>query len=372
MINSKAKIIGLKQEIVGKVALTINLQISFIDILDDKGAVLAKIFESKDEIYLTENYFPVMIFDFPEFNELRDNDILIIKESGYISRVFEAQSEQNVLFLTNMCNNSCLCCSQPPKTRNDLEYFSILNSKIISLLPKTVSNIGITGGEPTLHRDALVELLSQLGQHLPDTHIDLLTNGRIFSENKFINAVANSDINLSKIIFCIPLFADNYLDHNFLTGSNSFEQTLNGIYNLAKINARIEIRIIITKVNSQRLEKIARYIYKNMTFVEHVAFMALENEGNMKINHDLLWIAPQSFMKNLELGIEYLRLVGIQASIYNIPLCLLPNKIRNYSAKSISDWKRYYYDDCQSCELKSECGGVFISSTEDYRNLIGV
>ena len=59
---------------------------------------------------------------------------------------------------------------------------------------------------------------------------------------------------------------------------------------------------------------------------------------------------------------ETLARAGIKVSIYNTPLCLIPEAIRRYSVRSISDWKNDYLDDCTECCAKQQCGGFFSSN----------
>jgi len=50
---------------------------------------------------------------------------------------------------------------------------------------------------------------------------------------------------------------------------------------------------------------------------------------------------------------------GMRVSIYNTPLCVIPESIRSFSANSISDWKNDYLDECSNCSAKQQCGGFF-------------
>lgn len=69
-------------------------------------------------------------------------------------------------------------CSQPPRDRDDIPYFSSIYKQLIPLIPKDCKEIGITGGEPTLLGELFFELLELIKTQLPNTEVHCLTNGR--------------------------------------------------------------------------------------------------------------------------------------------------------------------------------------------------
>jgi hypothetical protein len=52
----------------------------------------------------------------------------------------------------------------------------------------------------------------------------------------------------------------------------------------------------------------------------------------------------------------------MRVSIYNTPLCVIPESIRGFSVSSISDWENDYIGACEVCNAKSQCGGFFSSN----------
>jgi radical SAM protein with 4Fe4S-binding SPASM domain len=51
----------------------------------------------------------------------------------------------------------------------------------------------------------------------------------------------------------------------------------------------------------------------------------------------------------------------MRVSVYSHPLCVLPEDIRRFSVKSISDWKNEYFEECKGCSAVEACGGFFSS-----------
>jgi His-Xaa-Ser system radical SAM maturase HxsC len=158
----------------------------------------------------------------------------------------------------------------------------------------------------------------------------------------------------------IPLYSDDYLTHDYIVqAENAFYQTVMGIQNLARYNARIEIRIVLHKLTIPRLFKLSQYIYKNFPYVEHVAFMGLEFIGYTPHNIDKLWIDPYDYQEELKKSVLFLNSQGMHVSIYNTALCLLPVELWQFARKSISDWKNDFMPECKKCSVSSLCGGFF-------------
>jgi len=300
------------------------------------------------------------IYDIPSLNHLSDGDIIAANESGLINTLFRKGSYHNSLFITDRCNSNCLMCSQPPKNIDDLDYFYNVNKALIQLIPKETEVIGITGGEPTILGGRLLELLILMSTELPNMCIHMLSNGRIFSRKKYAANISSTNKNL---IIGVPIYSDNYLDHDYIVQArDAFNQTIIGLHNLARYGVKIEIRIVMHKLTYQRLPQIAKFIYKNLPFVNNIAFMGLEYTGYTPFNHDKLWIEPSKYMNQLEEAVLYLNSMGMNAAIYNLQHCLLKETLWNFSVKSISDWKRNYIDECTKCDLLDKCGGVFATS----------
>jgi hypothetical protein len=62
-----------------------------------------------------------------------------------------------------------------------------------------------------------------------------------------------------------------------------------GLYNLAKAKHSIEIRYVLNLATAPRIKPFVEFVYRNLPFVSHVAFMGLEPMGCAKRNRDLLW-----------------------------------------------------------------------------------
>lgn len=289
---------------------------------------------------------------------LDEGDIVVISEDGNVNTLYRVNANQNTLMATERCNSNCLMCSQPPKDREDIPRLFEINSKLVKLIPKDCPELGISGGEPTLMGELFFDLLKLINLELPETSVHILTNGRTFAWDMLAKKLDEFDT--SRIMFGIPLYSDFYQEHDYIVqAKDAFHQTILGIHNLERYNQRVEIRIVLHKQSIPRLKKLSEYIYKNLPFVEHIAFMGLEFIGYTPHNIEKLWIDPFDYQHVLSDSVEYLSSKGLNVSIYNTPLCLLPKSSWEFARKSISDWKNDYMEECMKCSVKEQCGGFF-------------
>jgi His-Xaa-Ser system radical SAM maturase HxsC len=299
-----------------------------------------------------------VVFNIPTLEHLENGDIVSVGNDGIINTLYRINSNHNTLLATERCNSNCLMCSQPPRDRNDIPILYEIHRQLIPLIPKDCIELGVSGGEPTLMGDLFFSLMEQLKSELPNTEIHVLTNGRSFAWNHMAEKLGQ--LNNSRLMLGIPVYSDFYQVHDYIVqAENAFYQTILGLHNLARYNQRLEVRIVLHKQSIPRLVKLANYIYKNIPFVEHVAFMGLEYIGYTPKNIDKLWIDPFDYQEELSEAVEFLANKGMHVSIYNTPLCVLPERVWQYSRKSISDWKNDFLPECKECTKLNECGGLF-------------
>ena len=281
---------------------------------------------------------------------------------------FEIDSNSNVLFVTNLCNNHCVMCCQPPKKRDDIDYYFKKNVDLIQTAPKETKVVCITGGEPTLAGDKFFELVRIVREGLPDTDIQILSNGRTFTNHAFAHQL--KEIGGDKIFVGIPLHSDYAGDHDKIAGTKgAFNETMLGLYNLAEEGIPVELRIVINKMNYLRLPQMAEFIFKNLYFVDWTAWMAMEDTGYATKNAERIWIEPIDYIPQLCDAIKILSEWDVPTSIFNIPLCLLPEDYHQFAAQSISEWKTKYLDFCNECALKEKCCGLFATSKNVFKGL---
>jgi His-Xaa-Ser system radical SAM maturase HxsC len=298
---------------------------------------------------------------------LSHDDVVRIEGGTNRTRVlFKRSFRHNSLLITERCNNYCVMCSQPPREVDD-EWIADEMFSVVDLVPKDTIDIGITGGEPTLLGEKLLSLIKYFKNQLPSTALHILSNGRRFSDYGFAKkcgAIGHHDL-----MFGIPLYGDNYIDHDYVVqAKGGFAEAVQGIANLKRAGVKVEIRSVIHRDTVDNLVGLATFIVKNLTFVDHVALMGYEAMGFGKSNAKQLFVLPDVFMEQLNIAIHTLHCAKIRTSVYNLPLCLTTGRARQLSVQSISDWKNEYLPECDMCRSRHQCAGFFSSTKELYRN----
>jgi His-Xaa-Ser system radical SAM maturase HxsC len=312
----------------------------------------------------SENFPIPLIHSVQETGHLRNCDIVGMQPgTGFVRTLYRPDSDHNVIFATDRCNSNCLMCSQPPKDRDDIAVMTERNLAMIELIDTPPKRLVITGGEPTLLGDNLLKIIAALKDRFPATYVHMLTNGRIFAWPSFTAKLAN--LKHPDFMLGIPLYSDDSRIHDYVVQArDAFSQTVLGLQQLARYGMRVEIRVVLHALTIPRLSHLAEYIYRNCTFVEHIALMGLENIGYAPRNMGELWIDPHDYQDELEASIEYLSTRGLNVSIYNHQLCTLRKSLWKFARKSISDWKNIYLEECQDCSVRHECGGFFQWATK--------
>jgi len=326
--------------------------------LDGHAGILV---EAGAEDAVTPQTSSPLVTGYQELGHIAPDSVIAVNPgSGSTHILYRPESSNNSLFATVRCNSNCLMCSQPPALGDDNSIVTE-HLRLIDLVTVPPPTLGITGGEPTLLGSGLVDILARLKQRFPATHVQMLTNGRLYAYEDLVAELAA--VGHPSFLSAIPLYADIASEHDYIVQARgAFDQTIRGLYNAARYGLQIEIRVVLHKQTIPRLVKLCDFIYRNLPFVSHVALMGLENMGYVKKNWQTLWIDPLDYGQQLETAARHLFYRGIPLSIYNLQLCVLPKALWPFARRSISDYKNIYLPECEACTVRDYCGGLFASS----------
>lgn len=208
------------------------------------------------------------------FDYLGDGDVVRVAPRGDFSVLFRRNSNHNHFLLTERCNNYCLMCSQPPRDIDDSHLVDDI-AETIPLIDPGIRSLGFTGGEPTLLGERLFRLIRLCKSYLPNTGLHILSNGRLFSDAQYAKGYAAE--RHPDVMVGIPVYSDLPDVHDYVVQAvGAFDETIRGIINLKAENQRVEIRVVIHRQTYSRLPELARFIARNLLFVDQVALMGLE------------------------------------------------------------------------------------------------
>lgn len=339
----------------------------------DAGMELPNDIEGYAALLIADNLSPdtlsnityPLAHSFGDLSGAEENDVLGLQPAtGEILTLYRPSSSFNAIFATGQCNSNCLMCSQPPSPHSDLDRLPEL-LRLVDLISDNPEILGISGGEPLLLKNGIVELITHLRDQLPETSIHMLTNGRLLAYKDLAQSIG--DICHPDLCLGVPLYAPTADKHDYIVQSKgAFDQTLAGLYNCMQYGIPVEIRIVLHKQTVPVLLPLVEFIYRNLPFVRHVALMGLEHMGYVKKNWDLLWIDPFEYRHEIQRAVHFLHLRQIHSSIYNLPLCVLPESVWTFARKSISDFKNIYLDECTECLAQDRCSGLFSSQKSNH------
>lgn len=291
--------------------------------------------------------------------QLQQGDILLVAENGVASLIYSNHEKEATVFLTGHCNSNCLMCPMTETERTSPDDVSdAFLLQYLDLLPESVAHLVITGGEPTLRRSLFLQSLQKLGERFPRAEVLLLTNGRSFSDSAFLQEalqVAPADL-----FTAIPLHGPTAALHDAITRApGSFAQTIQGIRNLLDRKARVEIRIVVSRLNASAISELVQLIGRYFPTVSIVNFISLETRGNCAAHFKQVYLDPEASFRAIRGSILQLLSQGIPVFLYNFPLCAVEPGFWSLCKKSISPEKIRYPQECRTCSRKISCGGFF-------------
>ena len=292
-------------------------------------------------------------------NETNDYDVFQIWDSGKAVRCYDNSSIENYFFVTGRCNSNCIMCPSPDFSRKNGEDTNIDDLiEIARHIPSDAPHLTITGGEPFMVGERIFEFFSFLKNKFQFTDFLVLTNGRIFALDSYIEMLKT--YLPENTLFGIPIHGSCPDIHDAITQTkNSFDQTFIGIKKLIKNHFRVELRIVVNKKNVEDFERLSEFIIRQLSSVEYISVMAMEMTGSAYVNRDSVWIPYKQSFQAIEKAIQILLENEIDVKLYNFPLCTVEKKYWTICEKSISKSKIRFSDICESCLYKKSCGGVF-------------
>jgi len=291
-------------------------------------------------------------------DQLEIGDIVVARPSkGELIVLLRASDTHHALFLTNRCNSNCLMCSQPPTKDDDgwLVEEALEAIRHLNWHPRT---IGLTGGEPLLLGGGLRRILDAMGQHLPQTAVEVLTNGRLFADMSVVETVL-SDLS-TKVRWLVPLYGHANFLHDFVVQApGAFDETIDGLLTLQEHQQEIQLRSVLISPVLEVLPELALFVARNLPFIREWALMGCEPIGFALANREACEVDLVAWGATLEQARAVLRTYRIPHVWMNTPLCALPQSLWPQALKSISDWKNVFAPECDGCAARQSCSGLF-------------
>ena len=232
---------------------------------------------------------------------------------------------------------------------------------------KDKEEILFTGGEPTIHPQ-FFEILDFTRRLYPSNQIELLSNGRRFVYKNFTSRV----MKMPNLTLMISLAGYDSKTHDKVTRSNgSFQQTIEGLKNIffyldPSLNQKVEIRIVITKINYKYLTKILDLVKKEFPLTDRTILIFLEIEGQGKDNFDQVGLTHSQLRPYLKNIFPYFSKLK-ELRLYHFPLCTLSPKFWPHVWRTLPEEELDFLPTCKKCLYKKHCLGIH----KEYLEVIG-
>ncbi|MGF9566648.1 His-Xaa-Ser system radical SAM maturase HxsC [Neorhizobium sp. BT27B] len=284
-----------------------------------------------------------------------DGDVILaLPGQRTAHRLIRSASPHNTFLVTEQCDQLCVMCSQPPK-----KYHTDLFSQfaVAASLAPINATIGISGGEPLLHKDRLFSMVEAVALARPDIKFHILSNGQhLIAED--VRRLAT--IGTERILWGIPLYAADGPNHDRIVGKEgAFHQLQRGLAILMKAGASVELRTVVMQQNKNQLVELADFVFTRLSAIEVWAIMQMERIGYGRMNWATSFQDSSTDFAQIAKAIDLSAARGIPVALYNFPLCSVPAPYREFALSTISDWKRKYLDICEKCGSRAACGGFF-------------
>lgn len=225
------------------------------------------------------------------------------------------------LQVTRECNNECLFCSNPQFKKN--YSLNEIKNKITALKKQDISEIILTGGEPTLVN------------FLPEVIFFIQKNG--IASRIITNGCELEDLGLAKKLFKsglrdinISIHSDNSSIADRLSQKKGhFKKAIKGLENSLKVGFKVSLNSTINTLNCKNLSITAGFFIKAFPGVRHFVYNNLDpgkadGEMNSRVINNQ-WIVARYTDIELELKktVELLRTHGKTMRIERVPLCYM-------------------------------------------------
>lgn len=288
--------------------------------------------------------------------------------------------------ISYVCNENCSFCPCTKKEKSDklITKLEDLTATIDDMEINGITDITLSGGEPTLHPK-----LPELIKYIQDKGISvtILSNGERFSSEEFVRQLALF-VDMKRLRVITTLHSSDESEHeNANQTIGSFRRSIIGLKLLSELGVRIIIKHCITKQNYKDLTTFYKFCNEYFPSDVDVQLCSIDYCGipeNYIENEKLLFCEVKPYLEEL---FEYdlqLKKSGSKRKLYciNMPLCSCDPYYWKYMPRSrdkmydqykdphtnkvikVSDNVGTHEEYCSDCKVKNICCGTYHTAYE--------
>jgi molybdenum cofactor biosynthesis enzyme MoaA len=176
------------------------------------------------------------------------------KLEDVVAREAAATEERQWVRLTKRCNNRCLFCHDAYRHDGGVIDPEEIRAQIRAGRERGATRLILSGGEPTIH-PAFLDFVA-LGRAAGYTWVQTITNGRMFSYEKFVRRAIDAGLCEATV----SLHGHTAELHDRLVGvGGAFAQALKGLRNLLRAGLVVSVDVVVNQLNVGVLPDLLRF-----------------------------------------------------------------------------------------------------------------
>lgn len=285
------------------------------------------------------------------------------------------------------CNEGCRYCPCMKCERDDQSSlytpYEKLILKVDMFVQSGITDITISGGEPTLHPQ-LVDIVMYIQEQKID--VTILSNGERFSDTKFRRMFLNQ-VDQSHLKYITTIHSHIPAEHELANSTpGSFIRTISGMQALETVGGRVIIKHCITKRNYKDLSLFMPFIAANFGSQVDVQFCSIDYCGIPRERMIAEELSFKELRPYLEQAFDSYENQRIRNKLYciNIPLCSCDPYYWKYLSKKRERMYERYSDPtlrkivvgynnvdtpdcyCANCKVKEICVGTYVTAFQYF------
>jgi MoaA/NifB/PqqE/SkfB family radical SAM enzyme len=270
------------------------------------------------------------------------------------------------------CNHFCGFCSNP--TTPYTHTFESMKVLVDDFVERGYFGVILTGGEPSLHPElpSICAYASERG-----LHVRMITNGSRLADPKFAQAMAEAGL---KIVHVSIYSVIEEIEDRLRGTPGTLPVALQALRNAHEFGIEVNLNCVINKLNADHLDLNIRYFIEHHPYIRHFVWNNLDpSMGRAEVNQDQFTPRLADFELSLHRACRLLQRSGRTFRVEKVPLCYMTEfawastetrKIVKAEERIVHflddkqtvrqrEWGHKYAEVCESCSLRSICGGVF-------------
>lgn len=270
------------------------------------------------------------------------------------------------------CNHFCGFCSNP--TTPYSHTFESMKVLVDDFVERNYYGVILTGGEPSLHPE-----LPKICAYASDQglHVRMITNGTRLADKKFAKAMAEAGL---KIVHVSIYSVIEAVEDELRGTPGTLPIALRALDNAHEFGIDVNMNCVINKLNADHLDLNIKYFIEHHPYIRHFVWNNLDpSMGRAEVNQDQYTPRLAEFELSLHRGARLLQRSGRTFRVEKVPLCYMTEfaaastetrKIVKSEERIVhflddkqtvrqQEWGHKYAEVCETCSLRSICGGVF-------------